>query len=134
MLGIGDVLALEGDLGAGKTAFARFLIQGLAGAPIEVPSPTFTLVQVYELAELTVAHADLYRTSDPGELAELGLDEMASRGVLMVEWPERAGGGLPGDPLILTFEGPLRGAPAELRRVRMAGSSSWHARLVGAGF
>ena len=88
----GDVLALEGDLGAGKTTLARAVIRALAGDPaLEVPSPTFTLVQSYD-ARIPARHFDLYRLSDPGELLELGFDEAREEGVALVEWPERAGG------------------------------------------
>src|SRR5215475_6696337 len=73
----GDFIALAGDLGAGKTTFARALIAALAGdVGIEVPSPTFTLVQTYELPRFTVMHADLYRLTSASELAELGLDDV----------------------------------------------------------
>ena len=99
----GDVVALEGDLGAGKTELARSVIRALAGEPIPVPSPTFTLLQVYELPGLTVTHADLYRLADPGEVAELGLEEAWTDGVLLVEWPERAGGLLPAERLTVTL-------------------------------
>jgi tRNA threonylcarbamoyl adenosine modification protein YjeE len=95
----GDVLALEGDLGAGKTTLARAIIRALSGDPsLEVPSPTFTLVQSYE-ARIPARHFDLYRLSDPGELLELGFDEAREEGVVLVEWPERAGG-LIGDDVI----------------------------------
>ena len=85
-----SVVLLEGDLGAGKSELARAVIRSLAGAEIAVPSPTFTLVQTYELPGLEVSHADLYRLADDGEVAELGLDECWQRGALLVEWPERA--------------------------------------------
>lgn len=95
----GDVLTLEGDLGAGKTTLARAIIRALAGDPsLEVPSPTFTLVQSYD-ARIPARHFDLYRLSDPGELLELGFDEAREEGVVLVEWPERAGG-LIGDDAI----------------------------------
>jgi tRNA threonylcarbamoyl adenosine modification protein YjeE len=91
----GDVIALSGDLGAGKTTLARSIVRALAGDPVlEVPSPTFTLVQAYE-GRLPVRHFDLYRLAGADELAELGLDEAAGEGVVLVEWPERAGGLLP---------------------------------------
>jgi tRNA threonylcarbamoyl adenosine modification protein YjeE len=91
----GDCLALSGGLGAGKTALCRALIRALAGDDrIEVPSPTFTLVQTYDL-RLPVYHFDLYRLGDESELAELGLDEALDRGVALIEWPDRAGDSLP---------------------------------------
>ncbi|WP_377292435.1 tRNA (adenosine(37)-N6)-threonylcarbamoyltransferase complex ATPase subunit type 1 TsaE [Rhizobium sp. SG2393] len=99
----GDCLALVGDLGAGKSTFARSVIRTIAGDPaLEVPSPTFTLVQDYELS-LPIAHFDLYRIADPDELDELGLDEMLARGACLVEWPERAAGRLPAGSVTLTL-------------------------------
>lgn len=92
----GDLIALSGDLGAGKTTLARALIRTLAGDPdLDVPSPTFTLVQAYD-TPLPVSHFDLYRLGDPSELEELGLDEALEDGIALVEWPERAGELLPG--------------------------------------
>lgn len=88
----GDVIALSGDLGAGKTTLARGLLAalGLAG---EAPSPTFAIVQPYDPPEtrFPVAHVDLYRIDDPGEVGELGLDDLLRDSLLLVEWPERAG-------------------------------------------
>jgi tRNA threonylcarbamoyl adenosine modification protein YjeE len=107
----GDMVTLSGDLGAGKTAFARAVIRHLAGDPdVAVPSPTFTLMQVYELPRLTLAHADLYRLSGPDELSELGLDEIAATGVVLMEWPDRAGNRLPADRIDIAFTlSPSRG-------------------------
>jgi tRNA threonylcarbamoyl adenosine modification protein YjeE len=117
----GDMVTLSGDLGAGKTAFARALIRHLAGDPeVAVPSPTFTLMQVYELPRLTLAHADLYRLSGPDELAELGLDEIAATGVVLMEWPDRAGDRLPADRIDIAFTlAPSRGN--EYRDVHVTG-------------
>lgn len=95
----GDCLALRGDLGAGKSALSRALIRALAGDDdLEVPSPTFTLVQSYELRH-PVCHFDLYRLADDSELAELGLDEALERGVVLIEWPDKAGSALPADAI-----------------------------------
>lgn len=85
----GDVVTLSGGLGAGKTMLARGFLEGL-GHPGEVPSPSFAIVQPYEELDPPVWHVDLYRLSSPGELQEIGL-EAAEDGVLLVEWPERAG-------------------------------------------
>lgn len=96
----GDLVTLSGDLGAGKTTFARAVIRYLADSEkIEVPSPTFTLLQTYDLPRFQLAHADLYRTSDPGELVELGFEELPEGTVTLLEWPDRAGGALPPDRL-----------------------------------
>ncbi|RDV04150.1 tRNA (adenosine(37)-N6)-threonylcarbamoyltransferase complex ATPase subunit type 1 TsaE [Undibacter mobilis] len=94
----GDVLTLLGDLGAGKSAFARAFIRHLAGDEnAEVPSPTFTLMQSYDLPRFALVHADLYRLSGPDELTELGFDDEADNTVMLIEWPERARGHLPED-------------------------------------
>ncbi|MEQ1951539.1 tRNA (adenosine(37)-N6)-threonylcarbamoyltransferase complex ATPase subunit type 1 TsaE [Mesorhizobium sp. CN2-181] len=108
----GDVLALSGDLGAGKSALARALVRANAGAPdLEVPSPTFTLVQTYD-GRVPVAHFDLYRLGSPSELDELGLDEALAEGVVVIEWPDRAGGRLPATAIsiVLSHEGDGRRA------------------------
>lgn len=94
-LKMGDVITLEGDLGAGKTTFTRFLIQSLLGPETEVPSPTYTLVQTYDLPQGTLWHFDLYRLNDPEEIWELGFEEAESTGIMIIEWPDRLGPNLP---------------------------------------
>lgn len=132
-LQIGDLILLRGDLGVGKTALARALVQAhLAahGLAEDVPSPTFTLVQTYESPALLLAHADLYRIEEPGELRELGLAEFADEGVVLIEWPERAEAEirrLSRDRLDIT----LTLMPEGRRGVRLEGSGSWAARLGG---
>ena len=87
----GDVIALRGPLGAGKTTLARAILRA-AGHEGEVPSPTFTLIEMYDALDLPVAHADFYRLDDPAEAFELGLEDYREGAVLIAEWPERAGG------------------------------------------
>lgn len=91
MVQAGDLIALTGDLGAGKSTFARALIRALAADPgLEVPSPTFTLVQTYEAADgLPVIHTDLYRLEGEGDVEDLGLDEELPEALTLVEWPDR---------------------------------------------
>ncbi len=103
----GDVIALHGDLGMGKSAFARAVIRRLAGNPeLEVPSPTFTVLQSYETARFPVHHFDLYRLADPDELVEIGFFEAINEGLSLIEWPDRAGDELPADRLdIVISEG-----------------------------
>ena len=110
----GDVITLSGDLGAGKTTFARALIRFFAGdESIEVPSPTFTLTQTYVLPRFALVHADLYRLSGPAELSEIGLEDAVEGAVLVVEWPDRAGALLPADRLDVAFTlAPQQGASA----------------------
>jgi tRNA threonylcarbamoyladenosine biosynthesis protein TsaE len=98
----GDVITLAGPLGVGKTAFARGFLAAL-GHEGEVPSPSFAIVQPYDDIDPPVWHVDLYRIEDPSELEELGLDS-ASDAVLMVEWPERAGGNLWPEALTLSLQ------------------------------
>ncbi len=124
----GDLICLAGDLGAGKTAFARALINALPGPPEEVPSPTFTLVQTYPRDGLEIWHFDLYRLERADEVWELGLEEALVAGASLVEWPERAAGLLPEERLVLRFEHAGTG-----RRVTPEPHGSWHSRLAPLG-
>jgi tRNA threonylcarbamoyladenosine biosynthesis protein TsaE len=126
----GDVIALAGDLGSGKTVFARAFIHAL-GAAEEVPSPTFTLVQTYELSSGTVYHFDLYRLEDSEEAVELGIEDAFADGISLIEWPDRLGPFLPGDRLSLEFS---HGEDAETRHVRIGAGGDWPDRLAGSGF
>lgn len=117
----GDAIALEGDLGAGKTEFARAFIRARAGRPIEVASPTFTLVQPYELPSGTIFHFDLYRLKGPEEVEELGFYEALGTGIVLIEWPSRLGGWLPEGRLDLALDFAGQG--------RIARLSGWDERL-----
>jgi tRNA threonylcarbamoyladenosine biosynthesis protein TsaE len=121
----GDVVALYGDLGAGKTTLARGLIRALAGPETEAPSPTFTLVQTYDTPNLQIWHFDLYRLTDPAEARELGIEE-AVDGLALIEWPERLGRYLPHARLEvrLDFEG-------EGRIARLVDLADWSTRIDG---
>jgi len=127
LLRAGDVVALSGLIGAGKTTFARALIRALAGdAALEVPSPTFTLVQPYPEARVPVAHFDLYRLGDGAELDELGFDDAAAGGIALVEWPERA-------PARFATALSVALAPdGDGRVATITGDEEWAARLAGA--
>ena len=110
----GDIIGLSGDIGIGKTVFARFIIKTLASMDKiyleHVPSPTFTLVQSYHFWNLDIFHIDLYRIQQPNEAHELGIDDIFADGVALIEWPERLGMFLPRDWLQFKFEqGPKHG-------------------------
>ena len=124
----GDLITLSGDLGAGKTTFARALIRHLlADDTIEVPSPTFTLVQNYELPRFTLVHGDLYRVASAAELAELGFEDLPDQAVVLVEWPDRAAGSLPVDRLDIAFTLSPGLAPS-VRHVRYTGFGAFAPR------
>ena len=125
----GDLVTLSGDLGAGKTTFARALIRYLAGdASVEVPSPTFTLMQIYDLPQFPLVHADLYRLSGSGDLAELGFDDLPDGAVLLIEWPDRAAGFLPPDRLDVAL---TLGAQAQARIPPCPRYRLWLVRATG---
>ena len=128
----GDVIALHGSLGAGKTAFARALVQGLQakrGEVEDVPSPTFSLVQEYPFDTFTIWHFDCYRLGAPEEAYELGIEEAFADGVALIEWPERLGDLLPACRLdiFLSADDPL----SERRTARLVGDDDWMERLAG---
>ena len=122
----GDVIALSGDLGAGKTTLARGLLAAL-GLPGEAPSPTFAIVQSYAAPEtrLPVAHVDLYRLDDPEEAEELGLDDLRCDHALLVEWPERLGARLWPDALYLRLDATENGGRRLTARVPAAWEARW---------
>ncbi|MHC2566745.1 tRNA (adenosine(37)-N6)-threonylcarbamoyltransferase complex ATPase subunit type 1 TsaE [Bradyrhizobium liaoningense] len=126
LVGPGDVITLTGDLGAGKTAAARSLIRYLAGdETLEVPSPTFTLVQGYELPPFPVMHADLYRVEDEGELEEIGLSPLPEATLVLIEWPERAPSAMPEDRIdIALTHRPALGSSARAADITGHGKSA----------
>ena len=123
-VGPGDVLLLEGPIGAGKSHLARALIRARLGHDEEVPSPTFTLVQTYDDPGGTIWHADLYRLGHPDEALELGLVDAFDEAICLVEWPDRLGRLRPRDALTIALE-----AEGEGRRARLTGGATWEGRL-----
>jgi tRNA threonylcarbamoyladenosine biosynthesis protein TsaE len=128
----GDVIALSGGLGAGKTAFARAFIHARRGgdAVSEVPSPTFTLVQVYDLPDAAVWHFDLYRIKHPEEAFELGLEEALAEAIALIEWPERLGRLLPPRRLDVAL---APGDTPDARRAVLTPHGGWAPRIADIG-
>lgn len=124
----GDCVTLTGDLGTGKTTFARGFIRALSGE-VEVTSPTFTLLQTYDAPGLTLYHADLYRLKHESELIELGLEEGFLHGITLIEWPELAAGMLPRRTLRLVLSTQDSG-----RRLVGSTDNAWYVRMKQAGF
>lgn len=122
----GDVIALWGGLGMGKTVIARGIVRALLGADEEVPSPTFTLVQPYDGPDYTVFHFDLYRLNDPEEAYELDIEDAFAEGLSLIEWPERLGPLLPSRRLDLRLS---PGVGDNQRRVDLSGGDDWTERL-----
>ena len=127
----GDVVALKGGLGTGKTTLARAIVAALSTRPEDVPSPTFTLVQTYPIAladgTAELWHFDLYRLDRPDQVYELGIEEALAESVSLIEWPERAAGLLPQEK-VLTLE--LQIVSDEARRIAVDGGAAWQDRLV----
>jgi len=121
-----DIIALKGELGTGKTAFARAFIRE-RGERDDVPSPTFTLVQIYDAGPTAIWHFDLYRIRTPEEAWELGIEDAFTAGISLVEWPERLGPLLPERRLEITFS---FGADPGARRLLLDPSKEWQTRLA----
>jgi tRNA threonylcarbamoyladenosine biosynthesis protein TsaE len=125
----GDVIALQGELGAGKTTFARAFIRA-RGSDENVPSPTFTLVQQYELSDATVWHFDGYRLRDPEEAWELGIEDAFVDGISLIEWPERFGTLIPARRLEIALStGPT--PTARRATIDFGDDGDWVARFAG---
>jgi hypothetical protein len=126
LVGPGDVITLSGDLGAGKTAAARAMIRYLAGDDtLEVPSPTFTLAQSYDLPAFPLIHADLYRINDASELDEIGLSPLPEGTLALIEWPERAPDALPEDRIDIAFSHrPALGSSARAAEITGHGNAA----------
>ena len=129
ILQVKDFVALRGDLGAGKTSFSRSLIRSLGQNDQEVPSPTFTLVQFYELAKFTLWHFDLYRIKHPEEIYELGWEDACHDGVVLTEWSENLGKLIPEDRIEIEIF--FTGKDGE-RIVTIKGLGAMEERLNGA--
>ncbi|WP_137109351.1 tRNA (adenosine(37)-N6)-threonylcarbamoyltransferase complex ATPase subunit type 1 TsaE [Rhodobacter sp. SY28-1] len=112
LAGPGDAILLEGPIGAGKSCLARAFIRARLGEAEEVPSPTFTLVQVYDDDGTEIWHADLYRLTHPDEVWELGLDQAFETAICLVEWPDRLGSHLPAGALTIRLEAKGEGRQA----------------------
>jgi len=127
-LTVGDVVALHGDLGAGKTELARAIIRAATGdGALIVPSPTFTLAETYDTSLGPVWHFDLYRLDSPEQVWELGFEEALTSGISLIEWPERIGALLPVERLDAT----LTIVGEEARAATLAAGESWVDRLAG---
>ncbi len=122
----GDVIALEGPLGAGKTTLARAFIRHLTGPTEDVPSPTFTLVQTYASQRGPIWHFDLFRLSHPDEAMELGIEDAFAEGIALIEWPERLGPRLPARRLDLRLATESEGDT----RLATLDGAAWQDRLA----
>ncbi len=121
----GEAVCLAGPLGAGKTTLARGLIRAVTSPTEEIPSPTFTLVQLYEGRAFPISHFDLYRLSRVEEIEELGLDDALALGAAVIEWPDRLRGRLPPDRLDIVL-----GFDQEGRSARLEPHGAWEGRSI----
>lgn len=126
----GDIIALWGNLGAGKTTFSRYFIQALYSQIGEIPSPTFPLVQVYSGDKETIWHFDLYRLQQPEEAWELSIEEAWTTAISLIEWPQRLKHFLPKERLDIVIE---FAENPEMRHINLYGSIYWQKKLVLAG-
>lgn len=125
VLRAGDVVALRGDLGMGKSTLARAAVRAALAEPdLAVPSPTFTLVQSYDRPDCAIWHVDLYRLDGPDDALELGLDEAFADAASLIEWPDRLGAYLPVDRLDITL-----GEDGEGRMADIQAGPTWTARI-----
>jgi tRNA threonylcarbamoyl adenosine modification protein YjeE len=127
MAGRADIIALKGDLGTGKTTFARAFIRARGNRTGEIPSPTFTLVQIYEFEPVPVWHFDLYRLRACEEAWELGIEEAFEQGISLIEWPDKLGPLLPPRRLEITL---VFGDQPDARRASLDPGTAWQARLT----
>ena len=123
-----DVIALEGNLGSGKTTLARAIIRAIYGEATVVPSPTFTLVQIYEGERLAIWHCDFYRLKGPEDTFEIGLDEAYGEAVTLIEWPDRLGAALPARALHVRIENDDVEVE-NARRIFINAGDTWRQRL-----
>ena len=126
-----DIVALTGTLGAGKTAFARAVIQELADEAEDVPSPTYNLLITYDCPskDFSIYHYDLYRVEQEDDVLELDIDDAFEEGVSLIEWPDRMGHYLPREHLEIRIEA-AETAPNDSRRISFYGNSHWAERLA----
>ncbi len=124
----GDVLLFEGDLGTGKSTLIREMIQTLMNDKVDVPSPTFTLVQTYDSPRAQLWHFDLYRLEHPDEVLELDIEDAFHQGISFVEWPDRLGYLKPEDTLLIEL---AHGKQPDERTITLTPSTTWSSRLEG---
>ncbi len=127
LLRSGDVVRLEGDLGAGKSTLARALIRELTGAG-DAPSPTFTFVETYDAPDFRIWHFDFYRLEKAEDVWELGLEEALEDGAVIIEWPEHAEQFLPETALVIKLD-----IAGDMRQAKIEANDLWEARLEKAG-